>query len=86
MYVAPEWRGRGIGRRLVEEAIRRAGKISGLHRVLLRVSATQGSARRLYESFGFRVLATEPGAFQREGRLIDIDQMGLMVRQSQERE
>jgi RimJ/RimL family protein N-acetyltransferase len=82
MYVAPEWRGQGIGRLLLKEVVRRAGEISGLHRILLSVSATQSAARRLYATCGFRAFGTEPQALQIEGRFIDEDHMALTLTKS----
>src|SRR5262245_32327791 len=37
MYVATEFRGTGLGRQLLEDLIHRAGRIEGLHRLLLTV-------------------------------------------------
>jgi len=79
MYVAPRWRDQGIGRRLLEEAVRLTRKISGLQRVLLSVSSTQSAARHLYESVGFSIFGTEPQALRVEDRLVDEDYMGLTV-------
>ena len=81
MYVAPDWRGRGIGRRLLEEVVRRAEKLSGLRRVLLSVSVTQSGARHLYLSLGFSAFGTEPQALQVEGRFVDEDHMGFTLKE-----
>ena len=62
MYVTPEARGRGLGKALLQEALRRIRAISGLKQVLLGVVTTQSSARRLYESLGFKVYGREPDA------------------------
>jgi ribosomal protein S18 acetylase RimI-like enzyme len=53
MYVVPLFRGRGIGRSLVEEALSRISVLPGLRRVRLSVVASNQVALRLYESFGF---------------------------------
>lgn len=53
MWVAPEARGHGIGKALVEAALRWARTAAALE-VTLRVSDTQVAARRLYERCGFR--------------------------------
>jgi ribosomal protein S18 acetylase RimI-like enzyme len=84
MYVAPDWRGRGIGRRLLEEVVRRAEKLSGLQRVLLSVSATQSAARHLYMSVGFSVFGTEPQALQVDDRFVDEDHMGFTLRKTED--
>lgn len=61
LYVRPDGRGRGIGRRLIEAALvhaRRAG-----HRVVrLDTFAAMTAARALYNALGFRVIAPYPGS------------------------
>jgi len=79
MFVAPEWRGHGVGRALLEEAIARARSIDGLRFVLLSVSSTQGAARRLYGQIGFRVFGTEPDALQVGNGFLDEDHMVLRL-------
>lgn len=59
MYVAPEFRGKGIGRRLMSSALERAASFSGLEQVLLAVVTTNDAARRLYLSLGFEPYAVE---------------------------
>jgi len=51
--VAPAWQGRGIGVRLLGEAIGQARATRGLP-VLLNTQRTNDRARRLYQWFGFR--------------------------------
>ncbi len=51
--VDPEARGKGVGRALVEACIERARE-SGKLVLVLRTTAAMASARRLYESMGFR--------------------------------
>jgi dihydropteroate synthase len=53
MWVAPEARGAGIGKRLVEDALRWSRSQAALT-VRLGVSETGDAARRLYERCGFR--------------------------------
>ena len=79
MYVAPQWRGQHIGRQLMEEAIRRARKISGLQRVLLSVIVSQPGARQLYESIGFTAFGRDPQALHVDGKFLDEDHMGLTL-------
>ncbi|MEM7247904.1 MAG: GNAT family N-acetyltransferase [Acidobacteriota bacterium] len=68
VHVDDEHRGRGVGRSLVESALAEANR-QELAPVRLAVTATNGHARRLYRSLGFKVerylLAsegTEPGS------------------------
>jgi len=76
MGVLPEYRGRGIGRRLMEEALRRA-KERGLERVELEVYAGNIPARRLYDAMGFVEEGYRRGARKLDGVTEDII---LMVR------
>lgn len=58
MYVAPEARGLGVGRRLVQAVLDYAqGKVE---QVQLAVTAENPSARALYEAMGFEVYGVEP--------------------------
>ena len=50
--VDPEWQGRGVGRGLIDEAMRFCRR-AGFRRVYLWTFAGLGAARRLYEDFGF---------------------------------
>jgi ribosomal protein S18 acetylase RimI-like enzyme len=52
LVVAPEWRGSGIGRALVDYTIERAGD-AGASRVDLTARATKQAAHALYRSLGF---------------------------------
>lgn len=56
MGLVPAWRGHGLGRLLVEEALSRA-RDDGAELVLLSVDVRNQPARRLYEQTGFRVYA-----------------------------
>jgi putative acetyltransferase len=52
MYVAPGWRGRGVGRALLETLIERARTI-GYQRLRLGTLADMTQAQALYQSLGF---------------------------------
>ena len=59
MYVSPSKRSLGIGKVLMEEAIKKAKGIEGLEQVYLAVVSTNESAKKLYSSLEFKVFGTE---------------------------
>jgi ribosomal protein S18 acetylase RimI-like enzyme len=77
MYVAPDHRGRGVGRALITRAIELAGGWTGLDQIHLAVTTVNEPARRLYRSLGFEVYGLEPCALKLDGRCLDEE---LMVR------
>ena len=64
--VAPSARGRGLGRRLLDEleTRARAGRAAS---VMLEVRADNPVAQGLYRSLGFAELGVRPGYYQPEG-------------------
>ncbi len=55
MYVQPEFRGHHLGRLLLERSVSTARDL-GYGKLRLDTLASMTSARRLYESFGFRII------------------------------
>ena len=78
MYVAPEARGRGVGRALMEAAIARARQWPEVEQIHLAVVTTNEVARRLYRSLGFEVYGVEPAALKVDGR--DLDEEHMLLR------
>jgi ribosomal protein S18 acetylase RimI-like enzyme len=76
MGLLPEYRGGGLGARLLEEAMSRA-RAAGIERIELGVWNSNEPARRLYQKLGFQ---TE--GVQRRGRLLDgvADDLVLMAK------
>lgn len=64
MYVVPELRGNGLGRRLLRSAIAQARSLGGIASVHLSVTDSAKAARHLYESEGFEIWGTEPDAIR----------------------
>lgn len=77
MYVAPQARGKGIGRALLLEALAFARSVPAIRQVNLCVNASNIPAIHLYESVGFEKFGLEPGAMLIDGELHDEMQMCL---------
>jgi GNAT superfamily N-acetyltransferase len=56
MYVVSEWRGRGLGRRVLR-ALEREARRLGAKRLVLETGPRQGESLALYESEGYAVIA-----------------------------
>jgi ribosomal protein S18 acetylase RimI-like enzyme len=79
MYVAPEARGRGLGRMLLEAAIAQARATSGIEQLLLAVNTSNTPARNLYLAMGFEPFGREPKALKIGDRYFDEDYMALFL-------
>ena len=79
MFVEERYRGTGLGRALLEEAISTARNMLGLRCVLLSVTGSQESARRLYLSAGFRPYGLEPQALKVDDRYLDEEHMIMEI-------
>jgi ribosomal protein S18 acetylase RimI-like enzyme len=82
MYVVPEYRGRGLGRRLLATALEMARQMNGLEEIQLIVAAHSRSTVRLYEEFGFVSVWTELRALKLGYRYVDAHHMVLEMRAS----
>ena len=71
MYVAPQARGNGIGRALLESAISFARDWPEVQQLHLSVTDAAMIAKSLYETAGFRVWGREPRALAWQGRFVD---------------
>jgi ribosomal protein S18 acetylase RimI-like enzyme len=76
LAVDPAFQRRGVGRSLMEAAVREA-RARGARRLTLRVLAHNESAVRLYESVGFVVEGVLRGEFFLDGRYVDDMLMAL---------
>jgi len=80
VYVTPEKRGRGIGRKIMQTLVERAAGIEGVDQILLSVTTTQSAAAHLYRSLGFGSFGCEPRALKIGDRFIDEEYMVLRVK------
>lgn len=79
MYVEPEFRGKGVGRALLTEALRLIRQLPGVERVLIDAVAGNAAAESLYESFGFVTFGREPDSKRHDGRSYDMLRMSLLL-------
>ena len=75
MYVAPEMRGQGIGKLLMQDLLQRSTTIPGLEQIHLGVVTTNVVARHLYLASGFRVYGVEPHALKWDEQYLDEELM-----------
>jgi ribosomal-protein-alanine N-acetyltransferase len=63
--VRPDWRRRGVGRRLLRALLEEADQ-RGCREALLEVRADNAAAIAMYEQAGFDVIARRPGYYRGE--------------------
>ncbi|MDT9001806.1 GNAT family N-acetyltransferase [Paucibacter sp. APW11] len=81
MMVSDAAQGRGIGRRLMDEALRLLRQDQRLSLLTLSVTASNAGAVRLYEGAGFKRYGRLEGAIRLpDGRVLDKDLMVLRLR------
>jgi phosphinothricin acetyltransferase len=78
VYVEEGFRGRGVGRRLMERLIG-AGRGAGLHTVIARIAGGNEASVRLHERAGFETVGTMREVGRKFGRYIDVLVMQLML-------
>lgn len=79
VYIAPEWRGAGLGRQLVETIVAHARGLG----VILHCTVTTNAkaARRLYAALGFQPYGIERDALLVDGVFLDEELLALDLRQ-----
>jgi RimJ/RimL family protein N-acetyltransferase len=80
VYVLPEARGGGLGRRLLLDTLGRAREWPDLEQLWLEVTATNLAARRLYLALGFHVIGVRRRTLKVGGRYYDEEMMALDLR------
>jgi ribosomal protein S18 acetylase RimI-like enzyme len=79
MYVVPEHRGRGLGKRLLVQALELARNMDGLEEIQLIVAAHNREACALYERFGFVRVWTERHALKVGDHCVDAHHMVMTL-------
>jgi ribosomal protein S18 acetylase RimI-like enzyme len=78
MGVRREWRGQGVGRRLLDQCLA-AARTAGLEKIELEVFTDNAGAIHLYESLGFVREGVKSRARKLEGRYQDVLLMALWL-------
>ena len=78
LYVAPDYRGRGVGRRLKKELILSARQ-AGLHTILARVAEGSDASLHLNREFGFRQVGVIREVGFKFGRRLDVHLLQLLL-------
>ncbi|MCP3103354.1 GNAT family N-acetyltransferase [Myxococcus sp. K15C18031901] len=79
IYVAPEARSRGLGRRLLMGLVSEARRMPGVEQVQLAVVSGNASASSLYRSLGFQTYGVEPRAIKIGDAYVDKELMVLSL-------
>ena len=76
--LAPEWQGRGLGRRMIQRLLDWADDWAGVLRIELHVHADNPRAKALYESMGFAEEGRHRGYALKSGEYVDSFSMARM--------
>lgn len=79
VFVCKEFRGRGVGGKLLEAAIAHARSLEGVEALWLGVSDKSPAALRLYERHGFSVWGLEPDGIRADGESAPMYYMELRL-------
>ena len=79
VYVTSPYRGKQVGRRLLEAAIECARSMEGVRQATLTVTVLNEFALSLYLSLGFVEFGLEPNALSIEGEYYDEKYLALML-------
>ena len=78
VYVDGSVRGRGIGRRLMQELVQLA-EARGFHTMIARIAGGQEASVRLHEAVGFAVVGTEREVGRKFSAWLDVVVMQRML-------
>ena len=78
VYVASEWRGRGVGRAVLSELVRLAG-LHGFHAVMARIVGGHDASIALHKACGFELVGVEKEVGRKFGRWLDVALMQRLL-------
>ena len=78
VYVHHEWRGRGVGRLVLEELLRLATS-HGFHAVMARIVGSHDTSIALHRSCGFELVGIEREVGRKFGRWLDVALMEKLL-------
>ena len=78
VYVDAAWRGRGVGRAILEELVTLA-RARGFHTVVARTSGDNDPSIALHKACGFELVGVEREVGRKFGRWIDVTVLQLML-------
>lgn len=79
MYTKPAKRGCGVGKALLNKAIKKAYTLEGIEQIYLTVVSTNVPAKKMYASCGFEVYGLEKRALKYNNTYYDEEQMVLFL-------
>jgi len=82
VYVLPEHRSGGMGRKVIEEIVAQAAKVPDLRQINITVTAANERAKQLYVSMGFEPWGLERSALWIDGEFYDDVHMVKFVSKS----
>ena len=80
MYVSESFRGKGIGKKLVETLVQRVKAISDIEQINLTVISDNENAKGLYKKFGFETFSIEQNAIKWKNNYFTEEQMVLRLK------
>ena len=79
VYVMPEHRSGGMGRKLIAELVSNATAVPGIRQINITVTAANERARQLYRSMGFEPWGLEKRALWIDGQFYDDEHMVMFL-------
>lgn len=78
VYVAEEWRGKGVGSAVLTELVRLAG-LHGFHAVMARIVGGHDASIALHDGCGFELVGVEREVGRKFGRWLDVALMQKLL-------